>query len=159
MSDGLILWWRGRTLREQRLLLVMLALAALVLGWLIVVRPLSDALDAARTRHGAAVVALGEARARDAAGRRNGGAASASVTLPVDSQIAQSATEAGFAGARIASQGPTRASVALDAARPQALFGWVAQLERRGLAVERLRAQANADRTLSAEIALRARNN
>jgi general secretion pathway protein M len=47
--------------------------------------------------------------------------------------------------------------VTIESARPQALFGWVASLERRGLAVERLRAQANADRTLTAEIAFRAR--
>ena len=42
----------------------------IVLGWLLVVRPLSDALDAAKTRHAAAVVALGEARARAWPGRR-----------------------------------------------------------------------------------------
>ena len=52
----------------------MVALIVFVLGWLLVVRPLSDALDAARARHGAAVVALAEARgarrARPGAGGR-----------------------------------------------------------------------------------------
>jgi len=57
MSD-VALWWRERTLREQRLLLVMFALIALALGWLLVIRPLSDALDAAQTRHAEAVTAL-----------------------------------------------------------------------------------------------------
>ncbi len=156
MSDDLILWWRGRTIREQRLLTVMAALAALVLGWLLVVRPLGDALDAAKTRHGAAVVALGEARAR--ADLRQRSASAPPVALPIDRLIGQSASEAGFTGARITASGPARASVALDAARPQALFGWVAELERRGLVVERLRAQANADRTLSAELTFRARS-
>lgn len=154
MSGPAPLWWQARTPREQRLLLVMLALAVIVLGWLLVVRPLADALDAAKTRHAAAVVALAEARARaPAVGRL---AIRAPATLPIDSLVGRSAAEAGFAGARIARQGQVRASVAIDAARPQAFFGWVAALERDGLAVERLRAQANADRTLSVELSLKA---
>ena len=40
MMDGIATWWRVRTQREQRLLLVMFALLALVLGWLLVIRPL-----------------------------------------------------------------------------------------------------------------------
>lgn len=154
MSEGASLWWRARSPREQRLLLVMLALAALVLGWLAVVQPLADALDGQKARHGAAVIALAEAKARDEAGRRT--ARRAPVALPVDSLVGRSAAEAGFAGARIVSRGPARAGIAIDAARPQALFGWVARLEQEGLVVERLRAEANADRTLSAELAVRA---
>ena len=49
------------------------------------------------------------------------------------------------------------ATVAIDAARPQALFGWLVRLEESGLLVERLRAQANSDRTLAVEAVLRAR--
>ena len=71
MSGDLALWWRGRAARASSgCCSVMLALAAFVLGWLLVVRPLADALDAAKTRHGAAVVALGEARARAEPGAR-----------------------------------------------------------------------------------------
>ena len=154
MIDSLSLWWQGRSTREQRLLMVMFALAGLVLAWLLVIRPLSDALDAARTRHGIAVVALAEARARADAGS---GAAGVTATLPVDSLIGRTATEAGFTGARIAAPGPARATIAIGAARPQALFAWLAGLERSGLIVERFRAQANSDRTLSAEATLRAR--
>jgi general secretion pathway protein M len=142
-------WWEARSVRERRLLALMFALLGLVLAWLVVVRPLADALDAVKQRHAAAVVALAEAKARPAA---TGPAAAG----PADAIVARTAADAGFAGARIARLGPARATVAVDAARPQALFGWVAQMERRGLVVERLRAQANADRTLSAEIALRA---
>lgn len=153
--SGFLTWWRGRTLREQRLLLVMFALAAIVLGWLLVVRPLSDARTAAQQRHDAAVVALAEARARaEAAGRRQG--PRTAVALPVDATVSRTATEAGFASARIASQGAAAASIAIDAARPQAFFGWVAQLERQGLAVASLRARANQDRTLAVEASFRA---
>jgi len=151
MSDNFTFWWRARTARERALLLVMFGLMALLLGWLLVVRPLSDALDDAKTRHNAAVVALAEARARAQAGAVAGAAPS---PLPADSLIGRTAAEAGFAGARIAAQGPGRATIAIDAARPQALFAWVLRLEASGLAVERLRAQANSDRTLSVEATL-----
>jgi general secretion pathway protein M len=154
MSGNFTLWWQGCSPRERGLLLVMAGLAAFVLGWLMVVRPLSDALDAAKTRHGAAVVALAEARARAELGR---GAAATAPALPVDSLIGRTAGEAGFTAARIAAQGPARASVAIDAARPQALFAWLVRMEASGLVVERLRAQANADRTLAVEATLRAR--
>jgi general secretion pathway protein M len=151
--SALLLGWHDRSPRERTLLTIMGALFVILLAWLAIVRPLADALDAAKTRHGLAVVALAEARAR---GRPAAGSAPIPAG-PIDALIAQAAAEAGFTGARIAARGPARAIVAIDAARPQALFGWIGQMERRGLAVERLRAQANADRTLSAEIALKAR--
>ena len=148
-------WWSQRSERERRLLLVMLGLFALVLGWLLVVRPLGEALDAAKERHGAAVVALAEAKARTRVAVPSPASAPA---LPIDSLVSRSATEAGFANARVAGQGPTRATVAIDAARPQALFGWAARLEAQGVAVASLRARANADQTLAVEAAFLARS-
>jgi general secretion pathway protein M len=146
-------WWDARSARERWLVGAMLVLAAILLGWLLIVRPLADWLDTARARHGEAAVALALARARAQPAAASGPAASG----PVDSIIARTATAAGFPGARVASQGPGRATVTLDAARPQALFGWIAQMEQAGLVVERLRAQANADHTLSTEMTLGAR--
>jgi len=146
-------WWTERSLREQRLIRAMLALAVIVLGWLLVVRPLMDMRDAAKERHAAAVVALGEARARALPGATPGAPAAG----PVDALVARTANEAGFANARITSQGAERASVALDAARPQVLFGWIARLEQSGLVVERLNARTNSDRTLAAELTVRKR--
>lgn len=156
MSERLASWWRERSVREQRLLAVMSALLVIVLGWLLVAQPLINALEAARLRHGEAVIAVAEARARAELHRRSAQRPRATAPLPVDSLIGLTAGEAGFTGARIAGQGPARASVAIDSARPPAFFGWIAELERRGLTVESLRAQANADRTLSAEAVLRA---
>lgn len=146
-------WWAERSRREQRLIQVMLGLAVLVLGWLLVVRPLLDMRDAAKERHAAAVVALGEARARATPGAAPGAPAAG----PVDALVARTANEAGFTNARITSQGSERASVAVDAARPQVLFGWVARLEQSGLVVERLNARTNSDRTVAAELTLRKR--
>jgi general secretion pathway protein M len=146
-------WWTERSARERWLVATMLALAALLLAWLVVVRPLSDALDAAKMREGDAAVALAEARARAVPASLGAPAADG----PVDAIVARTASQAGFANPRIAGQGPGRAAAAIDAARPQALFGWIAQMEQNGLAVERLRAVANPDHTLSAEMILRGR--
>jgi general secretion pathway protein M len=146
-------WWNERSQRERTLLLVMFGLLALVLAWLLIVRPLGDALDAARTRHDAAVLALAEARARAGAAAP---AARAAPAGPVDSIIARTGAEAGFANARIAAQGPQRATVVIEAARPQALFGWVARLEAQGVDVDTLQARANQDTTLHVEATFRA---
>ena len=154
MNGALAQWWRLRSLREQRLLLVMFGLIILLLAWLLVIRPLADTLDSAKRRHAEAVAALAEARARaGAAGTRPSQAA----PLPVDAHLARTANEAGFAGARIAAQGPARANVAIDAARPPAFFAWIRRMEQDGLVVEMLRARTNDDRTLAVEVALRAR--
>ena len=66
---GARVWFEGRSLRERRLILVMLALAALTIAWGGVIRPLGDALASARTRHADAVIRLGETRARVEAAR------------------------------------------------------------------------------------------
>ena len=150
------IWWRGRTEREQRLLAMMFALAVVVLGWLLVVRPLSGMLDEAQRRHGEALVGVAERRSAAEAIRRLDDLPRSAPGGPVDAMLRRSAAEAGFAAARIQGQGPMRASVAIDAARPQAFFGWVAELERSGLAVDRLRARANNDRTVAAELVVRA---
>jgi general secretion pathway protein M len=146
------LWWDTRSERERWLVRTMLVLALILLLWLLIFRPLSDALDAARMRHGDAAIALAEARAR--AQPAAGGPAAAG---PADAIVMRTAASAGFPGARVAGRGPGRATASLDAARPQALFAWLAQMEQEGLVVERLRLQANPDRTLSAEMTLGAR--
>ena len=105
MNGNLALWWRERTPRERGLLAVMLALMIIVLGWLVVARPLIQALDDARVRHGEAVLAVSEARAEADLRRRAALRPSPAVTLPVDRLIGETAAAAGFAGARISVPG------------------------------------------------------
>ena len=157
MSPRLRALWLARTPRERWLLGVMFALAALVLVWFLVIRPLGDMLSAARERHGQAVAALAEARsmAEEIAMLERGGPAA--IDGPVDQALAAAASEAGFQLSALQPQGPGRVSFALGAARPQALFGWISGLEGQGYVVEQLSASSNPDRTLSAQIALRAR--
>lgn len=158
MTATFLGWWRGRTGREQRMLLVMGALAALVLFWLLVIRPIDDALSEARERHGKAVIALANVRAQAelvAGLERN---RPPDLGAPLDSILMGAAAEAGFQVARIDSKGSRQATLTIGAVRPQAFFGWVGQMETtRGLIVEALSATTNSDQTLAVEISFRAR--
>ncbi len=157
MSARLNALWLARTPRERWLLGVMLALVALVLVWLLVLRPLSDMLSAARQRHGEAVAALAEARSQAAAIEALERNRPAPFAGPIDAAVAAAAAEAGFQLSGLQPEGPGRVSLAIGAAKPQALFGWIAALEAQGYIVQSLSVSSNPDRTLSARIALRAR--
>jgi general secretion pathway protein M len=157
MSARLQALWLARTPRERWLLGVMLALVALVLVWLIILRPLGDMLSAARQRHGEAVAALAEARSQAAAIAALERNRPAPFAGPIDTAVAAAASEAGFQLSGVQPEGPGRVSIAIGAAKPHALFGWVAALEAQGYIVQSLTASSNPDRTLSAQILFRAR--
>jgi general secretion pathway protein M len=158
MIPSFIAWWRLRSRREQVLLAILGALFALVLAWLLVIRPVGDRLSAARERHGAAILALAEAKDRAAAIGRLERERPAALAGSVQEDVARSASAAGFQLSRIESDGPNRVVLAIEAARPQALFAWVSEMETaRGLVVERLTATSNSDKTLSVQLTLRSR--
>lgn len=157
MTARLKALWLARTDRERWLLGMMLALAALVLAWLLILRPLGDMLSAAKQRHGESVAALAEARAQAAAIGGLEKNRPAAIAGPIDAAVAAAASAAGFQLSGLQPEGPGRVSLAIGAAKPQALFGWIAQLEGQGFIVERLTASSNPDRTLSAQIILRTR--
>jgi general secretion pathway protein M len=151
-------WWRLRSAREQRLLLVMAALFAIVFAWAGIVRPLGDRLADARSRHERAVIALAAAREQAdliASAQRT---AVPPQGMPVAELVDRAAKDAGFSAASITPEGTTRASVSIAAVRAPAFFGWVADLQRRyGLIVDRLRARTNSDATLTVELSVRGR--
>jgi general secretion pathway protein M len=149
--------WLSRTPRERWLLGVMLALVAVVLAWLLILRPLGDLLSYAKQRHGEAVAALAEARTQAAAIGALERNRPAPLAGPIDAAIAAAASSAGFQLSGIQPEGAGRVSLTIAAARPQALFGWIAQLGAQGYIVERLTVSSNPDRTLSAQILFRAR--
>ncbi len=151
MTNRMESWWQGRSERERRLILVMLTLLLMVFAWLLVLRPLDHRLEEARSDHDEAVTALAEARARAAFASASAPAPRAAPPLPVDSFLSRTASEAGFVEAQIEALGPARARIRIPAARPPAAFAWIGRMEAQGLRVERLRAQASADRTIRLE--------
>lgn len=150
-------WWDTRSAREKRLLLILAALLVLVLAWLLVIRPLGDARANAEQRLDAAVAELGKARA-DAVALRQLGARPAGaqpVPRPLDGFLMQAGGEAGFTNLNVMADGSSRATISVASARPQAFFGWLAQLERRGVVVESMSARTNPDQTIAVEAVLR----
>jgi general secretion pathway protein M len=154
MNAQLMTWWRERSVREQRLLLVMAALAMVTFLWLGLYRPVQNALSASHERHQQAVIRLGEVRAQADALRalQHGGVVAP--TGPLLAVVTRSAGEAGFGNATVAPQGERRVTVSISSARPAAVFGWIALLEARGIVVEQFSARANSDPTLAIDMTL-----
>lgn len=152
MKPQLLDWWRARSLREQRLLLVMIALLTVTMLWLGIYRPVQNALSDARARHQEAVIRLGEVRAKAELLRVGG--ARAGAAGPLADTVTRAAAEAGFANATVAAQGDRRVSVSIPSARPGPVMSWTAGLEAQGIVVERLNARANADPTLTVDLVL-----
>jgi general secretion pathway protein M len=150
-------WWAARSVRERRLLLVMTALLALVLTWFALIRPLMDARQAAEQRLNAAVTELARARAEAAALKQQAASASAgALPGPLDTFLVQSGGEQGFTGLQVVADGPGRASISMAQVRPAPFFGWIGQLETRGLIVDSLSARPNPDQTIAVQAVLRA---
>lgn len=150
-------WFEGRSLRERRLILVMLALAVVTIVWGGILRPLGDALASARTRHEDAVVRLGETQARVEAVRLIGRGSPSAIVPSLADEVRARAAEAGFTLSSVEPDGSDRVRVAVQAARPGAFTGWLARLERRGLIVDQVAFTANPDRTVGANLTLRSR--
>jgi len=148
-------WFGGRSLREKRLLVVMVALLAVTLVWAGIVRPVGDALSSTEERHAAAVVRLGEAEAAVTAIRAGGRPAALGTSLA--DAVRARADQAGFPLQDLNEDGPDRVRVRVPTARPGALTRWLAAMEAGGILVEQATLTDNGDRSVAAQLVLRAR--
>ena len=151
-------WYSARSVREQRMILVMLALAAVTLVWAAVVIPVRDGLSSAKSRHRDAVERLGRTLVAVDAVKRAQRAGIALVEAPLPDAVRARADEAGFALATLDADGADRVKVSIATARPPALFAWLATLEQAGILVESSAITPNADQTVAAQLTLRARS-
>lgn len=154
MTERFQAWWRLRSVREQRLLLVMAGLFLVVFLWIGIIGPIADARAGAWARHEEAVATLGRVRADAAALRAIARRPAAPLDAPLATVVSNAASAAGFASAGVSAQGTARVTVSIASARPGALFPLIADLERRGILVERIAVRANADQTLGADMTL-----
>ncbi|SFR76934.1 type II secretion system protein GspM [Sphingomonas jatrophae] len=154
--EKLVAWWRARSGREQRLLLVMGGLAAVLLVWLLVVRPVGDWLADARRRAAEAEIAAAQAEAQAETIRRIERSVPRRTGQPLPARIAAMAERDGLALTNVRPEGDGVA-FAVAAVRPPVLLAWIARMEAEGLVIERFAARGNPDRTVAAEIAVRGR--
>ncbi len=149
-------WFESRAPRERKLLLVMVALAALTLIWAAIIRPVGDGLSSARERHADAVIRLGETQAQVAALRDIQRGRTRPLTGTLADVVRAEADQAGFALASLDQDG-ARVRVAIQSARPAALTAWLARLERIGILVDTATMTDNGDKTVGVALALKAR--
>ena len=150
-------WFLGRTQREQWLVLLMLAIASPLLAWILVVRPLGAAYDAALDDHLAAidrrgrVLALAEAAKTAPARRVEGNRADLQLI------VTQAAAQAGITLQGANPNGANAVDVAASGGRATALGQWLAQFEAQGIAVQQMTMMPQPDGTvnMSARLARR----
>jgi general secretion pathway protein M len=154
MIASLKTWFNGRTLRERRMLLVMMAMIVLTVIWFGIFLPVSDGLSSSRTRLNDAVVRLSDTEAAVdalAALQRN---RPAPLDGPLDAYLRQSAGNTGFALSDVSNQDNGRVHIAIPTARAAALFGWIADLEAAGVVVVSINVTNNGDQTVAAQMTL-----
>lgn len=154
---GLRAWFGGRSLREKRLILAMVALAALTLIWAGIILPVTDGLSSSRQRQQDAVIRLGDTEARVMALEALAKAKPAALSGGLDAELRRRADAAGFTLQMLNQIGPGRVQIGIASARGPALMTWVAGLEQGGILVETMRLTDNGDHTLAAQMTLRAR--
>ncbi len=145
--------WAMLSARERGLILVMFGLFAVLFLWLGIVRPVQDGLARARADHAIAVDRAGRVAALAAAVK--GVSTAPRLQGALDQVVAQSATEAGFTLDNATPEGSDRMTIAIGAARPPALFAWLAALETRGVGVETIVVTPGAGGTVAARATLR----
>lgn len=153
--SGIRAWFAGRSLRERRMILVMLALLVITIVWGGIILPVRDGLSSARERHADAVVRLADTQASidliRAAGRR----------IPLTGTLADTlrlrAEAAGFALASVDETGAGRVHATIQAAKPAALARWFAGLEANGILIESAAWRDNNDGSVAADFVVRAR--
>jgi general secretion pathway protein M len=146
-------WWDGRTVRERRMLMVMAALVAAVLAWLLVVRPVQAWQAAASDRRVEAEQTLAEVRA----GLRVIAPSSAPAptsTEGLEPLVRRTAEAAGLTVVTTMAPGGGL-GIQMSQAPGRETFAWLAALETdHGIKVCSLGVMENADATLNIDGAL-----
>jgi len=154
MMDNLKYWWNERAPREKVLLAIMGALFAGVVLWLGVYRPVESALRDAALANAEATERHADVARKVALLQKAGiQAPIVSTTLSVEQVVGQSAGEAGFTLDRVQARGADHVEVAIASARATALLSWIAELEGKGVVLEKLSiSPSGATGTVSAQI-------
>lgn len=147
--------WEAFSRREKWLVGIMLALLAVVVLWLGIVRPIDGGLASAKAGHAAAIDRYAAIRARVEAIKGLSGHRPPELGAPLDVVVSQSASETGFTLDRNDPQGAGRVSIAIGSARPTAFFAWLVSLEARGIQVESLSARPAGPDVINATAVLR----
>jgi general secretion pathway protein M len=131
-------WFRSRTTREQQLILLMLAIAVPMLAWLLVVRPLDAAYNAALDEHLVAIDRHGRVLALAEAAKSKPSRPLEADKTDLQLVVMEAAAQAGITIESANPSGANAVDVAVAGGRATALGQWLAQFEARGIAVQQM---------------------
>lgn len=133
MTGSIRNWFGQLSQREQWLVGIAGAFAALVLLVFGIILPALSAIDNARTAHDEAVQRRGRIEATVAAATEQRAAGTPVGSASIDLIVTQSAAEQGFDIVKSANAAPGQMTFRMDQARASALFAWLAELEVQGV--------------------------
>jgi general secretion pathway protein M len=151
-------WFVARSKREQRLIMLMLALALPLLAWLLVVRPLSAVYDDALEDHLAAVDRHGRVLALAEVAKSTPARPVEASKAELQLVVTEAARQAGITLQAATASGANTVDVTVAGGRATALGQWLAQFEARGITVRQMTMtpQPNGTVNMSARLARRA---
>ncbi|AMO72663.1 type II secretion system protein GspM [Sphingorhabdus sp. M41] len=155
MIDNARNWFVGLSQRERILVGVAALLLAGLVGYYGVARPMFGAMTSAEERYVGAVERQARIEAKVAALQQPVDGKVAKFGGAIDSFVSQSAGETGIAVGSVVLQSEGRVNLVVESAKPTALFGWLARVEREGIAVEALSVNPTGNGTISATLTLR----
>ena len=158
MSPTVRDWFLARSPREQRLILVMVAIALPILAWLLVARPLSAAYDDALNDHLAAIDRRGRVLALAEAAKAKPARRIEASKADLQLVVTQAASQAGITLQGANPSGQNAIDVTVAGGPATALAQWLAQFEAQGIAVQQMTMTPLPDGTvnMSARLAKRA---
>lgn len=155
MIDNARNWFAGLNQREKLLVGIAGLLLAGLVGYYGIARPMFGAMTSAEQRYTSAVEQQARIEAKVAALQQPVDRTVVKFSGAIDAFVGQSAGETGIAVASVTPQSDSRVNIVVESAKPTALFGWLARIEREGIAVESLSVDPAGNGTISATLTLR----
>ncbi len=158
MMAAIRLWFAALTRREQCLVGIAGALAAIVVSIFGILLPIVSAIEQAGIDHDEAVQRRGRIIATVDAAQKQETRPRSTATADIDLLITQSAAEKGFDLVKSANSAPGQISFKIAQARAPALLAWLTELEGQNVAVRSvaLRPGANSTVTVDAQLQMSA---
>lgn len=161
MTDAITRWWTALSLRERVLVGIAAAITAALVGWFLIYRPLTSALETERLAHFSAIERRAAVTARVAEIRRLQSAGTRTARPAGDSGgpltliLTQAAAERGFSLSRNDAQGNDTATIAIANARTGALLAWIDEMAAQGYGAGEMTLRPNADGTVALTATMR----
>ena len=155
MIDNARNWFVGLSQREKVLVGIAGLLLAGLVGYYGIGRPMFGAMTVAEDRYVDAIERQARIESKVAALQQPADNTAVKFNGAIDAFVSQSAGETGIAVGSVVLQAEGRVNMVVESAKPTALFGWLARIEREGIAVEALSVNPAGNGAISATLTLR----